>query len=200
MNLGGFIMNKSLYVSVALMTLITTPGYAAESGEVSPSASVAAINEIEVTLAGITVTEKASIDGADGSFTGTDAFELEFQNNNLAGYAITLTPTNGYLQLSGGSDNTGSRLKYKIACDSYDTVGADYTTVTAYNETQVNGTGAIILYDVATPKSATAVQTSPSGSEKQAPDCDITLGDNENVDDLFSGSYGETWTIAITNK
>lgn len=203
MNLGGSIMNKSIYISVALMALVTTPSYGqSASGAVSPAATVAAINEIVVNLNGngVTVTEKTGIDGADGSFNGDDAFELEFQNNNLAGYTVKLTPTNGYLQLSGGSAVTGSRLNYKIACDSYDTIGADATTVSAYASTEVSGTGAITLYDVATPKSATSVNTTAGGTDTLAPDCDIALGANEDVDDLFSGTYGETWTIAIANK
>lgn len=194
----GTKFNLYIYTVSAALTIPLAIG--ATSGSVSPSGTVAAINEIVVNMSGtgVTITESTGLDAGAGSFTGTDFMELEFQNNDSDGYTITVTPTKGFLQ-NASLTTDGAKVNYTLACDAYDTLDDTTETISAYSATAVSGTGAITVYTVSDPEAATCVNTGQANGCKLAPDCDLALGSGENVDELFAGSYTETFTVAIAN-
>jgi len=185
-------------IIITLMCLAPTSAvYASTSGSGEASGTVTAVNEIAVTLGGISITTSES--GA-GVFNGTDAYTLDFSNNNSAGYVVNVTPSNGYFLIAGQSGDLvdGDMINYEIACDGYSTLSSTSETVSAYNETAISGSGAVNIYTVSNPVAATCV-SSDAGCNTP-PSCDITLGDDEDVDENFGGAFSETLTFEIVNS
>ena len=189
---------KYKFLKYTLASSLLMPlSFGATSGTSSPSDSVAVLNEIEVNSGSITITEKSGIDGSDGSFTGTDFMELEFQNNDPDGYTVTITPTKGFLQ-NASLTVDGGKINYNLACDAY--YIQDGSTQVSAHSGDVSSTDAITVYNLDDPAAATSVCSTGSGGCQQAPDCDLTLVSGEDVDELFAGTYTDTFTVAIANK
>ena len=160
------------------------------------SGSVAAVNSIAINAGSISITP-TGIDSA-GVFNGADAFEIEFANNDPDGYTVTVTPQDGFLQL-GSNTTDGGKVFYTLACDNFTFVNGDDPSM-AYSATAVSGTSAISVYDVSNPTANTVVNSTAANGGTQAPDCDIGLGTGETVAELLTGSYTESFTVAISAK
>ena len=190
---------KYKFLKYTLASSLLMPlSFAATSGSSAPSGSVAPLNEIVINSGSITITEKSGIDGSDGSFTGTDFMELEFQNNDPDGYTVKITPTKGFLQ-NASLTTDGGKINYTLACDAYNLQDGS-TQVSAHSAAAVTDTSDITIYNVSTPAASTNVCSSGGTGCQLAPDCDLALGSGEDVDELFAGTYTDTFTVAIANK
>ena len=85
-----------------------------------------------------------------------------------------------------------------MACDGFNTLASTSEAISPHSVALVDGSSAINIYNVASPSAATCV--GDAGGCDTKPNCDISLADDEDIDEHFGGAYSETITYEIVNN
>lgn len=155
------------------------------------------INKTNATpIESVTITDNntLSINGANietgvgNNLNGNDFITLTIDNNDVDGYDIDITASNGKLLMDGKNlgEKEGSEIDYLFSCDSF--TDEANNTISALPNTDLIANTSQEIYSHSQPQDETI---------NQRPNCNLTTTDDE--DEKFAGIYKETFTITMTS-